>query len=192
MLRFLPFLFLAFILSGCQADIAIEDLKDVVDDIVSSHDFLNSTATVSAPAPADGTSLVTGTVHLQDSDGSNVQGYTPTYTVTSGMGVITANCTMSSIAGISFCQIRATQKGTKTISFNNLSGFSLSANPVFTFSAGKNSILGQVSGAQKTTTLGYKITHSLGHAFSGVRQDASSGYKVYSNIHGQVESQNEP
>ena len=192
MVRILGVCILALFISGCQADISLDQLTDAVGEIVDSNDYLNSYVTVSSPVAADGTALVTVTVYLINSDNSKVSGKTPTYTVITGNGLITFPCSKSSLVGVSYCKFKSTVKGTKQVDFNNLNSFSLSANPVFTFAAGKNTVQGIVpGGSQKDISSGYTIYSSIGLPYSGVRI-TEPGYKIYNNIQGQIESVNEP
>jgi len=144
----------------------------------TEQDFQKTEIIANGPVPANGTSPLLVAVHLKNSNNTSVPDFKPTYSISSGAGVTSSDCTTSDSNGVSACILKAVVSGTKTFTLTNaLVG--LSKNIVFDAAAGteKTEILTGAT-ANGTTGSGYKVQMALGHPLKGNYKLHSGGYKV--------------
>lgn len=154
---------------------------------MGTTDFLKSEIITNGTGVADGVSAFTVLVRLMNSDGSIVSGFRPTYSITSGSGVITAPCSVSDNTGTAVCLLKANTPGAKRILVDNLP---LKLEKDLSFIApllsGK-SIVGAAPGSQQHATGGgYKMQSTVGAPVIGSTVSGSGVWKMTSSVQGVI------
>ncbi|MDZ4661487.1 MAG: hypothetical protein SGJ18_07675 [Pseudomonadota bacterium] len=145
-------------------------------------DFLKTEIIVGGSNLADGTAEMIVIVHLKNSDNTVVPNYKPTYLVTSSLGIIPGECTLSSSDGVSVCVLKSTKDGTKSLKLTNAL---VGLEKIIDFQAIlAGQIFGVAAGAKKgmTTVAGHKINLSVGESPKGQNSVTASGYKVSAGV----------
>lgn len=169
--------------SACQLNSEIKKLKGL-------NDFLNTEMIASTGAVADGIDELVVVVHLKNSDGSVVPNYRPEYSITSGLGVITSDCTVSSNEGASICILKSTSPGIKRLRLTNAKQ---GLEKDVTFSPKPSGpALGLISASDPlaTTSGGYKASVSLGGWVASKPVTTPGGYKAYISVQSALDSRN--
>jgi hypothetical protein len=174
---------LVLLSSGCVK------ISGSITNLLGQNDFLKTEFIVGGPQPADGVSQLLVGLQLKNSDNRSVPGYKPAYQVVSGSGVITSACTTSDANGISACIIKSVQSGQKTLELTNAK-VGLRQNVLFENPHGSKTT-NIISGAEfhRSTTLGSKVSASLGNATQGIKRTTTAGYIVNFSLHGSVSAQ---
>lgn len=159
--------------------------KPTKNDESSVVDFAKTQILVVETAVADGTDELAVIVSLIHSNGKPEVGFTPTYTVTSGTGVIAGTCTPSSSFGASTCKVRATVSGTKRIELTNAKS-GLAKDIVFTDLPPAVAITGVVTGSNQhgVTAGGYKTEITAGSMGKSARLATQGGFDVFMTVQG--------
>lgn len=142
------------------------------------QDFLKTEIIVGGTNLADGVSQMVVVVHLKNNNNTPVVNYKPTYTVTPATGLITAECSTSTNAGVSVCVLKSTSAGVKVFKLTNAK---VGLEKIVEFENVKNGqMLGLASGAHQnmTTAAGHKVRLTVGEIGTGVQGTTSGGYKV--------------
>src|SRR5690606_29326401 len=78
-------------------------------------DYLGSSLRNSGPVPADGSSELTLTIELKNSNGSAIEGVIPTFAISPSLGISARECTETDPAGQSTCLVRSITVGSMQV-----------------------------------------------------------------------------
>jgi len=156
---------------------------------IASNDFLMTEIVTNSPGIANGVSDLIVLIHIKNSDGAPVANYRPEFSITSGVGLTSGSCTLSSSQGVAVCILRATQPGVRTLQLTN-ARVGLSTQIRFDLPSGGKQVIGLASAGQQrgTTASGYQVEASAGHLTDRITVKTARGYTGYLSIQGTVVS----
>lgn len=144
----------------------------------SVEDFANTTITSDAVTSADGSSVMTVTVQLINSDGSFVSNFKPAYSVTPQAGIIASPCTLSNSLGVSTCLFKSTVPGIKTFQLINAKVGLVSSLQFNTINGEQRYAVASGALMNGTTSDGYTVRMSLGGPLQKFNSSTPEGYRL--------------